>query len=94
MNPDDICGVCGSKRDEHGDRAHEFNLEGNLVEKKKPEPARQSPPGELRGSSPTSAKPSGVEEVEKSHLRLIEVLIGKGVLDARDVVSILGGPSS
>lgn len=92
MNPDDICAVCETKRDEHGDKEHEFNLDGILIPKKKPEPARQAAPRE-RGEAPP-LKPAGVEEMEKSHLRLIEVLVEKGVLNGFDVVKILGGPSS
>lgn len=90
MDPDELCGVCNTKRDEHGDKNHEFNAEGNLIPLKPAEPPRQSAPKE-RDPNP---KPSGVEEVEKSHLRLIEVLIEKGVLNGLDVVKILGGPSS
>lgn len=92
MGPDDLCGVCETKRDEHGDKQHEFNLAGDLIPKKKPEPARQQPPKE-RGEAPATPI-KGVEEVEKSHLRLIEVLVTKGVLNGHDVVQILGGSSS
>jgi len=92
MDPDELCSICETKRDEHGDKQHEFNTNGDLIPKKKPEPARQQPPKERGEAPPTPTK--GVEEVEKSHLRLIEVLVSKGVLNGHDVVTILGGSSS
>ena len=90
MSPDDTCGVCDETRENHGDKNHEFNIEGNLVPKKPAEPPRQTAPKE-RGEAPS---PKGVEEMEKAFLRLNEVLIEKGILDARDIVRILGGPTS
>lgn len=90
VSPDDICGVCQTKRDEHGDRQHEFNIEGQLIPKKKPEPGRPAP--QAKGESPAQ---QGVEsERDKAFLRLMEVLLEKGVIDGRDTIQILGGPTS
>ena len=90
LNPDEPCSVCGIKRDEHGDTNHEFNLDGQLIPLKPAPPSRQDPPRERD----PKAKPPGVEEMEKAFLRLNEVLLEKGVIDGRDLIQILGGPTS
>lgn len=90
LSPDEECGVCGAQRDQHGDKQHQFNLDGQLIPLKPAEPPRQTPPRE-RGSMPA---PSGVEEQHKAFLRLNEVLLEKGVINGQDLIRILGGPTS
>lgn len=90
LNPDELCSICEVKRDEHGDMNHEFNLLGQLIPLKPAAPARQDPPKE-RDPNP---KPHGVGEMEKAFLRLNEVLLEKGVIDGRDLIQILGGPTT
>ncbi len=84
ISPDDLCGVCSTKRDEHGDKNHEFNLEGELIPKKKPEPARQSAP-QPRGSGLNN------DPVARLQIRLVERLVSKGLLEGDDLVYIFGG---
>lgn len=91
VSPDDECQLCGETRENHGDSNHEFSVDGSLVPKKRPEPGKPAPQ-EKDPNRP--AKPSGVEELEKAFLRLNEVLLSKGVLDGRDLIQILGGPTS
>lgn len=86
-HPDDICGVCNETREHHGDKNHEFNEEGVLIPLKKPEPPRQEPPqarGELVSGDLTT------KQVGDSFLALLEVLIDKNIIEARDVLRILG----
>lgn len=91
LSPDDLCLVCNTKRDEHGDKNHQFSLTSDVPIPLKPgEPPRQQAPRERD----PNAKPSGVEELEKAFLRLNEVLLEKGVIDGRDLIQILGGPTS
>ena len=91
MSPDDECSICGTTRDMHGDRNHRFNMDGVLLPLEKgPKPRQEAP--KLR----SEATQAGVEkpDAHAALLRMTEVLITKGVLDARDVLYILGGSSS
>lgn len=90
LSPDEECGVCGTQRDQHGDKQHQFNLDGQLIPLKPAEPPRQTAPRERD----PNLKPSGVEEQHKAFLRLNEVLLEKGVIDGSDLIRILGGSSS
>lgn len=84
LDPDQECGICGLKRDEHGDSRHEFNAEGILIPKAAPEPPRQQPPSE-RGAALLKDPTTGVM------LRTVERLIQKGLLEGDDLVYIFGG---
>lgn len=89
-NPDEPCQLCGVTRENHGDANHVFSTDGQLIPLRKGDPPRQEAPKE-RGETP---KPKGVEELEKAFLRLNEVLLSKGVIDGRDLIQILGGPTT
>lgn len=80
MSPDDVCGVCGDTRENHGDKMHEFNIHGDLVQKKPAELPRQSPPRE-RGEVPPEVKSA-------AFACLVEVLSEKGLLDNHDIIRI------
>lgn len=81
-SPDDLCGVCGMTRENHGDSNHEFNLEGVLIPKKPPTPAPNRPP---------AARDEGRPDPTAAFLRLVERLIAKGVLEGDDLIYIFGG---
>lgn len=81
---DDMCGVCGETRENHGDKNHEFNIDGELKPLKKPEVGRQAAP--TRRGDELAKDP-----VAQVMLRLIEVLGTKGVLSPYDNMYIFGG---
>lgn len=87
----DICGVCETQRDQHGDKMHEFNVLGTLIPKAEPEAPRQSPP-QLKGDElKSAAQVLGSDPVARLQLRLITRLVNKGLLDGNDLVHIFGG---
>ena len=82
IDPDQVCELCGLKRDEHGDVQHEFSTDGILRKKAAPTvPKNISPAVRSVGGDPTT----------RLTLRLIERLISKGVLEGDDLVHIFGG---
>ena len=84
MNLNEVCGLCGLKRDEHGEVQHEFSVEGVLKKKAPPTVPRNIPPsprGQAMVNDPTV----------RMNLKLIERLIAKGVLDGDDLLYIFGG---
>lgn len=81
IDPDEVCGVCGDTRENHGDRHHKFSPNGDLVALPKAEPPRQRPP----------VHRDDVAIQAKSFATLIEVLVEKNLLDAKDVIRILMG---
>jgi len=84
-DPDEECRICGTKREEHGDRNHEFSSDGVLVPKKAPEPPREQAP--QRRSYGGEAKP----DPTAAYLRLVERLIAKNLLNGEDLIYIFGG---
>lgn len=93
MSPDDECGICGTTRDMHGDKNHQFNMDGQLIPiKERPAPRQEAP---QHRDDPKPGVETNKPDAHLALLGLIEVLIEKGVLDARDVFKVLGGnPSS
>jgi hypothetical protein len=89
INPDDVCGVCDETRENHGDKMHEFSIDG-VLKKISPRPAPQNTPPRERNAE--AERLSRDPEV-KAMLRLTERLIEKNVLDAMDVLYIFGGGS-
>jgi hypothetical protein len=83
-SPDDECGVCGATRENHGDKNHEFSIEGVLTPKKAPAAPRQMAP------SPRAAA-LGADPVARLVIRLVERLAQKGLLDGEDMLKIFGG---
>lgn len=83
-DPDERCGVCEETRENHGDKNHEFNAEGQLIPKKQGSPAQNTPPN------------PAVQKAERDPLlapvlRLVQTLIAKGILEGDDLVHIFGG---
>lgn len=92
ISPDDQCGVCGTRREDHGDKQHQFNLEDILV------PIQ---PGPKPSNTPPRARSAGVEQsplekdpVARLQIRMLERLTSKGLLDGSDLVYIFGGESA
>ena len=85
VSPDDECGVCGTTRENHGDKHHEFDIDGNLRPKKKAEPARQQAPQTAAGQA--LARDASTQVV----LRLVERLVAKQLLSGDDLLYIFGG---
>lgn len=86
LDPDEVCGVCNTTRENHGDKHHAFSKDGELIPLKPGMPARRQPPAP-RGSMPA------VMEAQSTGLllRLIERLAQKGLLDGPDLFMIFGG---
>lgn len=84
---DDVCEVCGETRENHGDRQHEFSLDGVLKQKKPTEKARAEAPRE-RGSGPAAALAQ--DPVARLQLRMIERMVAKGVFDGEDLMYVFG----
>lgn len=96
-SPDDLCGVCQNRRDEHGDVNHKFSLEGRLEKLEPAPPPREQAPVH-RDDPKMPMMPGGninlAQAISMEHnfsLRLMETLVDKGLLDAKDVIHILGG---
>lgn len=85
-DPDEECSICGVTRENHGDLNHEFNTEGLLIPKKKPEPARNTPPA-MRGET---VKELSTDMTAQAFLRLTDRLVAKGILDSQDLMYVLG----
>lgn len=85
--PDDICEVCMTPRDLHGDKNHKFSEDGVLEPLDPAPPAAKEPP-RARGE----AKPSSNDlPTPANFVALLDVLIGKGVLNGYEVAYILAG---
>lgn len=83
-DPDQLCVLCGTKRDEHGDRRHGFSTTGELVQLPPSTPARSTPPSAPQVSMQVS-------QLSAVLLRLIETLASAGVISGTDLVAIFGG---
>lgn len=86
VSPDDVCLVCGTIRDQHGDKQHKFNNMDDQVHKLDPPPK----PGR---EAPRSRSEAQLEEYQngKAIASLLEVLLEKGVIDGKDTIRILMG---
>lgn len=86
VDPDELCAICNKTREMHGDMNHKFSEDGQLIPlEKRPEPRAQGP-GHRDDPAP---KPT--DEVSRAMATLVEVLIEKNVLDAKDVLRIFKG---
>lgn len=77
---DEPCGVCNETRDMHGDKNHKFSAEGQLI------------PLETKPKPPVQVAPSTMQS--NLILRMVEVLIQKGLLVGDDLTYIFGGVSA
>lgn len=97
MSPDDECLVCGTKRDEHGDKHHEFSLTSDVpVPKKKPEPGKE-PPKERQPQTLAEANRRideltlRLKDTREAFIRFLELQVERKVIDAKDILKVLGG---
>lgn len=85
VNPDDVCGVCETPRDQHGDKNHVFTLTDQLMPLSPAPKPRQDPPrergGVLRPEPPVDPTALGLAT-------LVEILAEKQILDAPDIIRI------
>lgn len=91
-SPDDICEICSTTRENHGDRQHKFSEDGQLVPMPAGPPAKNEPP-QLKGEPP-KLSPPGVElakdPVARLQLRMVERLTAKGIFTADDLLYLFG----
>ncbi|WNO27778.1 hypothetical protein SEA_HUWBERT_26 [Microbacterium phage Huwbert] len=101
ISPDDVCLVCGTKRDEHGDKHHQFSLTSDvpLPIPPGPDPTKQPP----RHRDDPAPDPAGVDagpNLKLAFATLVEVLSEKSIafdgvnrplLDTKDVIRIFSG---
>lgn len=94
LNPDEECQVCGTTRENHGDKNHQFSIDGQLIPLKQGKPPRQQPP-QRRDEAPTpmsqTAQELAKDATAQMAMRLIEVLTKKGLLTGEDLFVIFGG---
>lgn len=86
---DDVCAVCEETRENHGDKNHEFSLDGVLKPIKQGPPPRNEPPRE-RGAQPSPAQVLGNDPVARLQLRMIERMVAKGIFDGEDLMYVFG----
>lgn len=87
-HPDQVCAVCGGKRDEHGDKNHLFSLDGQLIPKAPGLPPRRKAPRERQLGTDM---PDRDDPVARLTLRMIERMVVKGQLNESDLFAIFGG---
>lgn len=83
---DDVCAVCDETRENHGDKQHEFSLDGVLKPIKQGAPARSEPPRERTAAGVAL----GNDPVARLQVRLIERMVAKGLFDGEDLMYIFG----
>jgi hypothetical protein len=90
MSPDDRCLVCDTTRENHGDKRHKFNdVDDQLYPLDPPPKPRAEAPRE-RGETPAPAVVAEMIKAE-SFATLMEVLVEKEILDAKDVIRVFTG---
>lgn len=82
ISPDDLCQVCQTPRDQHGDKHHKFSVDGQLIQLDPPKPRQEAP-------RHRDEKPAAPEA--KAFATLIEVLAEKNILNTKDVIRIFSG---
>jgi hypothetical protein len=98
ISPDDVCEVCGTVRDEHGDKMHKFSTDGQLIPLEQGKPPAKEAPRHRDDPPPTSA---GVgPDLGMAFATLIEVLaekqisfdgVGRELLTKQDIIRIFSG---
>lgn len=89
-SPDDICAVCSSPRDQHGDMNHEFSINGELVTVKPGPPPTNNPP-KKREDKEQLVPVSPELPTPENFVALLDILISKDIINAQEVIYILGG---
>lgn len=87
--PDDVCLVCGTMREEHGDKHHLFNITDDTLIPLKPGPEPRNKPPRERGES-LKADPAP-DHVAESFATLMEILVEKDILDTKDILRVFRG---
>lgn len=90
INHDDPCGVCGTQRDQHGDKNHVFRLDDVLIPVTPGPPAKNTPPRH-RDDEPSRSHTLQGPDVGRAFATLVEVLAEKGIVDHRDIIRIFSG---
>ena len=103
INPDDVCGVCGFVREEHGDAHHQFTFDDKIIPlSPRPTPRREAPtergthPNTLaadptQGQSKTEVIDKDLSQVAKSFATLLEILAEREYIGAKDIIRIFQG---
>ena len=103
VNPDDVCGVCGFVREEHGDAHHQFTFDDKLIPlSPRPTPRRQAPtergtgPNTLaadptQGQSKTEVTTPEVAQLARGFATLLEILTEREYIGAKDIIRIFRG---
>jgi len=93
ISPDDLCGVCDTTREMHGDKLHLFTLDNQLIPTS-PAPAPRQEAPKLRSETPSDAKTLSKDLNTQLSLRVIDTLTKKGIFNGEDLFYIFGGESS
>jgi len=80
-DPDAECLLCNTTRENHGDRNHKFSEDGLL--------RPLDPPPKPRQEAPVHRDEQQIKAT--SFATLMEVLVEKNILDAKDVIRIFTG---
>lgn len=96
ISPDDLCVICETKRDEHGDRMHQFSLDGQLIELK-PGPEGRKPP---QTREEAAQDQSNLPDIGRALATLVEILaekkinfdgVSRPILNHKDIIRIFSG---
>jgi len=85
LSPDDMCGLCNTTRENHGDKNHVFDIDGMLQPTNPPKSPSSIPP------TPRSSNPLQHDPVARLNLRMVERMVAKGLFDGEDLLYIFGG---
>lgn len=98
INFDDVCLVCGSQRDQHGDKNHQFSLTSDVPVPLKPgpKPDREAP----KTRDEAKEEESRLPDVARAFATLVEILaekkinfdgVNRPLLDTKDIIRIFSG---
>lgn len=85
----DECGVCGTTREDHGDKQHKFSMEGILTPLDPPPKPRQQPPV-AKGEMSPEAQVLSKDPTTQVMLRMVNRMVAKGLFDGADLMYIFG----
>jgi hypothetical protein len=98
LSPDEMCLVCETTRENHGDKNHVFNpVSDNLVPLKPGPPARREAP---RERASLGAPQPGPSPEARAFATLVEILsektisfdgVNRPILDSKDIIRIFSG---
>lgn len=90
ISPDDVCEICGTTRENHGDKHHKFSEDGQLLPLEKGSKPRQEIP-KAKEELSREAEIIANDPVANLTLRFIERMIQRNQLDGEDLMYIFGG---